>query len=485
MRIVVALGGNALLERGEVAEAQVQEKHVVAAVKALVPLVQDHDLLITHGNGPQVGLLALESERDPDLPHPYPFDVLGAQTQGMIGYFLLQAFENALPGQEVVSLVCQTMVDTNDPAFAHPTKFVGPVYDEEEAQRIVRLRGWAVRPDGQAWRRVVASPEPLVPLEMPTIRMLMTNGAIVICAGGGGIPVARGADGLLHGVEAVIDKDLTAVLMARELDADALLLLTDVASVELDFGTDSARPLHHTTPEALRAMTFPSGSMGPKVDAACRFVEATNRRAFIGRLDHAVELLDGRSGTVVGPASALPAEDRRRSQHDPLVRDRSIRTQVKEQSVTTTEQPSHRIVVGIDGSLSSVAALKWAMRQAHLIGSTVEAITTWEWPMAPAVGMMAPDGFDPKGDAQEVLEKVLAPERVGHEGVSIDSKIVGGPAELALVDASRGADLLVIGSRGHSELVSLLLGSVSEHCVSHAHCPVVVIRDGHNLNDDV
>ncbi len=296
---MVALGGNALLERGEVPEAEIQEKHVVAAVEALVPLARDHDLLITHGNGPQVGLLALESSGDPALPHPYPFDVLGAQTQGMIGYFLLQAFENAVPGQEVVSLVCQTLVDPNDPAFAHPTKFVGPVYSRAEGWRIAQLRGWDIRPDGHAWRRVVASPEPLLPVELPTIRMLVGNGAIVICSGGGGIPVQRGADGLLHGVEAVIDKDLTAVLMARELGADALLLLTDVANVETDFGTDQARPIFHTTPKDLRAQQFPAGSMGPKVDAACRFVEATGNRAYIGRLDDAACLLSGRSGTVV------------------------------------------------------------------------------------------------------------------------------------------------------------------------------------------
>ena len=301
---MVALGGNALLERGEVPEAEIQEKHVAAAVEALVPLARDHDLLVTHGNGPQVGLLALESARDPALPRPYPFDVLGAQTQGMIGYFLLQAFENALPGQEVVSLVCQTLVDPADPAFAHPTKFVGPVLTEAEGHRVAQLRGWDIRPDGNAWRRVVPSPEPLVPIEMPTIRMLVGNGAIVICSGGGGIPVCRGPDGLLHGVEAVIDKDLTAVLLARTIGADALLLLTDVANVETGFGTDHARPIFHTTPDALRTEQFPAGSMGPKVDAACRFVEATGHRAFIGRLDDAIGLLHGTSGTVVEPAHA-------------------------------------------------------------------------------------------------------------------------------------------------------------------------------------
>jgi carbamate kinase len=302
MRLVVALGGNALLERGEVPEAEIQEEHVAVAVQALAPLARDHSLVVTHGNGPQVGLLALESARDPVLPHPYSFDVLGAQTQGMIGYFLLQAFENALPGRQVVSLVCQTLVDPADPAFERPTKFVGPVYQEDEAHRIARRRGWAIGRDGTAWRRVVPSPEPQAPVELDTIGMLADAGAIVICSGGGGIPVSRGGDGLLHGVEAVIDKDLTASLLARELGADGLLLLTDVANLQLGFGTAEARPVGHTSPEALRAESFPAGSMGPKVDAACRFVEATGRRAMIGRLADAAALLGGTVGTTIEPA---------------------------------------------------------------------------------------------------------------------------------------------------------------------------------------
>ena len=217
MRLVVAVGGNALLERGEVPLAEIQEKHVEAAVAALAPLAHDHDMVVTHGNGPQVGLLANESAADPALPHPYPLDVLGAQTQGMIGYFLLQAFENALPGREVVSLVGQTEVAADDPAFEHPTKFVGPVYSEDEGHRIAARRGWQIRPDGTSWRRVVASPEPLAIVELPTIRPLVGDGAVVICAGGGGIPVLRDDDGRLRGAEAVIDKDLSASLLARDL----------------------------------------------------------------------------------------------------------------------------------------------------------------------------------------------------------------------------------------------------------------------------
>jgi carbamate kinase len=299
VRLVVALGGNALLRRGEVPSAEVQQKHVAAAAEALAPLARKHDLVITHGNGPQVGLLALESAQDPTLPRSYPFDALGAQTQGMVGYFLLQALENALPGQQVASLICQTLVDVDDEAFGHPTKFIGPVYDETEGKRVARLWGWVIRQDGASWRRVVPSPEPQALVELPTIRTLVGDAVVVICAGGGGIPVCRDAEGRLRGIEAVIDKDLTAALLARELGADALLLLTDVDAVEIGFGTGTARPIRHTTPAAMRTEVFPQGSMGPKVDAACRFVEATGRPAMIGRLEDAAELLTGKKGTVI------------------------------------------------------------------------------------------------------------------------------------------------------------------------------------------
>lgn len=311
MRIVAALGGNALLERGETPIAEIQEKHVLTAVEALAPIARDHDLVITHGNGPQVGLLALESASDPDLPHPYPFDVLGAQTQGMIGYFLLQALENALPGQVVASLICQTLVSSDDPAFQHPTKFVGPIYTEADGHRLARLRGWQVRRDGNSWRRVVASPEPVELVEMSTIRMLLGDGTVIICAGGGGIPVCRTADGLLRGVEAVVDKDLTAALLARELSADVLLFLTDVPEVESNFGTSSAQVIKSISPAALRELPFPAGSMGPKVEAACRFVEATGHRAVIGRLEDAVEMLQGSRGTNVRAERGQPTTEAR------------------------------------------------------------------------------------------------------------------------------------------------------------------------------
>lgn len=307
MLVVVAVGGNALLERGEAPLAETQEKNVAVAVRALAPLAADHDLVITYGNGPQVGLLANESSADPALPFPYSLDVLGAQTQGMIGYFLLQGFENALPGRQVASLICQTKVAADDPAFEQPTKFIGPVYPETEGRSVAGLRGWQIRQDGSAWRRVVASPEPLAIVELSTIRTLVADGAIVICIGGGGIPVLEDDDGHLHGAEAVIDKDLSAALLARDLGADALVILTDVASVETGFGTDAARPIGHTTPAALRALKFPAGSMGPKVEAACRFVEATGKPAMIGQLEDAADLVRGTRGTVVEPVSQ-PAE---------------------------------------------------------------------------------------------------------------------------------------------------------------------------------
>jgi carbamate kinase len=298
--LVVAVGGNALLERGEVPAAQIQEGHVAVAVGALAGLACDNELVITHGNGPQVGLLANESALDPDLPGPYPMDVLGAESQGMIGYFFLQALENALPGRKVVSLICQTEVDADDPAFHAPTKFVGPVYTRAVAEDLASRRGWQIREDGTSWRRVVPSPEPRAIVELGMIRVLVGDCAVVICSGGGGIPVVRGDDGSLRGAEAVIDKDLAAALLARELEAEALMLLTDVDGVEVGFGTPGATLIRHTTAAELRAGSFPAGSMGPKVEAACRFVETTGHPAMIGRLQDAVELLEGTRGTIIG-----------------------------------------------------------------------------------------------------------------------------------------------------------------------------------------
>jgi carbamate kinase len=299
VRVVGALGGNALLERGETPDASIQQHHILRAVEALAPLSRAHDLVITHGNGPQVGLLALESDQDPVLTRAYPLDVLGAQTQGMIGYWLAQALHNAVPTRAFAALVCQTVVRVDDPALAQPSKFVGQVYDQARAEKLAQERGWDIRRDGSAWRRVVPSPVPHEIVELAVIQRLLDGGTGVICAGGGGIPVVRGTDGRLHGIEAVIDKDRTAALLAELLGADALLLLTDVAAVEVGYGTPSARAIHHTSVAELRGYEFPAGSMGPKVEAACDFVQATGNMAAIGKLEDTPALLLGSTGTII------------------------------------------------------------------------------------------------------------------------------------------------------------------------------------------
>ncbi len=301
MRIVAALGGNALLERGEKPDADVQERHVDQAAAVLAPLARAHSLIITHGNGPQVGMLALESEQDHALSRPYPFDVLSAQTQGMIGYWLVRALREQLPGVLVGALISQTLVAAGDRAFANPTKFVGPGYDEPEARSLAAAHGWAIRADGQRWRRVVPSPEPVELLELPLILTLLEAGALVVCAGGGGIPVIAGDTGL-RGVDAVVDKDLTSALLACAVGADLLLLLTDVPAVIDGFGTPAARPIERATTAQLRGGGLPAGSMGPKVEAACRFVDATGKKAAIGRLDEAEAIFLGKAGTTVEPS---------------------------------------------------------------------------------------------------------------------------------------------------------------------------------------
>jgi carbamate kinase len=298
MRVVAALGGNALLRRGEPADAEVQRRHVADAARSLAELARDHELIVTHGNGPQVGLLALQSAAYSEIA-PYPFDVLGAESEGMIGYLLEQALRNEIPNRQVAALLTQVLVDPDDPAFKAPGKPIGPVYDEATGRRLAAERGWTVRSDGDRWRRVVASPEPQAIIELDTITTLVDLGVIVICAGGGGIPVVKNGAGRLHGVEAVIDKDLSAALLALELQADALLLLTDVEGVQLDYGTPSARPLHEATPAELAALDLPSGSMGPKAVAARRFVERGGQVAAIASLENARAALEGNAGTIV------------------------------------------------------------------------------------------------------------------------------------------------------------------------------------------
>ncbi|MRJ77502.1 carbamate kinase [Aeromicrobium sp. SMF47] len=303
MRIMVALGGNALLQRGQKPDAEVQEENVRRAVAALAPLSAQHELIVTHGNGPQVGVLALQSASDPNLTSPYPFDVLGAQTQGMIGYWLLQAMQNELPGRQVAAVINQTLVEAGDPAFDNPTKFVGEMYTEEEAKAVAAERGWVVKPDGSSgWRRVVGSPRPQRVVETRLIRKLLQSDAVVVCAGGGGVPVIRDEEGRLRGVEAVVDKDLTSSVLAEALDADFLIVATDVPQVMKDFGQPTEEPILRATPAGLRALDLPAGSMGPKVEAVCRFVELTGGAAAIGALDHTVQILAGESGTIVTPS---------------------------------------------------------------------------------------------------------------------------------------------------------------------------------------
>jgi carbamate kinase len=297
-RLVVALGGNALLRRGEPMTAEIQRSHAGEAMAAVAELAASHDVVLTHGNGPQVGLLALQALAYPDVP-AYPLDVLGAESEGMIGYVLEQELGNRLPGRAAVTVLTQVVVDPEDPAFQNPTKPIGPVYTEEQAKRLEVERGWSIARDGGHFRRVVPSPQPIRIVEISAIRMLVEAGAIVVCTGGGGIPVTMNGAGSLRGVEAVIDKDLAGELLARSLDADFLLMLTDVPAVMRDWGTAEEHPISRATSAELRTMQFANGSMGPKVDAACRFVEATGRRAAIGALEDASRIVAGEAGTVV------------------------------------------------------------------------------------------------------------------------------------------------------------------------------------------
>jgi carbamate kinase len=298
VRVVVALGGNALLERGEQPDAVIQRHHVQKAALALAKVASDHELVICHGNGPQIGMLALESAADPALTQPYPLDVLNGQTQGMIGYWLAQELRNAGVGRSIATVVTQTVVDRGDPAFGTATKFIGPVYEQAQAERLAAERGWQIAPDGRYWRRVVPSPQPVRIVEQEAARRLLDAGAVVICGGGGGIPVFDDGDQLV-GVEAVVDKDATAALIAREFGADRLLILTDVPAVMRDFGTPRAAPIERLSLADLAGASFPAGSMGPKI-AACRdFVIATGNACAIGALEDAAALLDGTAGTQI------------------------------------------------------------------------------------------------------------------------------------------------------------------------------------------
>jgi carbamate kinase len=299
MRIVVALGGNALLQRGEPLTAENQRRNIHIAAEALAPLAREHELIISHGNGPQVGLLALQGAAyRPD--EPYPLDILDAETEGMIGYLIEQELGNLLPPERsCATLLTQIEVDPKDPAFQHPSKPIGPIYSKEEAEGLAMARGWQVAADGKNYRRVVPSPQPKRICELKVIEKLVTQGVTVICAGGGGIPVIRREDGKLIGIEAVIDKDHASALLAIELKADALLMLTDVDGVYQDWDTPQTRLIRHTSPESIKRLSFAPGSMEPKVKAACAFVEKTGGIAGIGALKDAAAIIIGEAGSLI------------------------------------------------------------------------------------------------------------------------------------------------------------------------------------------
>jgi carbamate kinase len=296
---IVALGGNALLRRGEKWSAENQHAAARAAARILGPVSERARLVVTHGNGPQVGLLALKEDAYRE-GEPYPLDVLDAESGGQIGYVIELELDNAIDHQDTVALITRVLVDRDDPAFSEPTKFIGPGYERQRAEQLAGERGWTVKPDGEMWRRVVPSPEPREIIQLGAIDRLVESGFLVVCVGGGGVPVVA-VPGGHEGVEAVIDKDLASSLLAVGLDADLLVLATDVDAVYLDWGTPDQRAVARATPERLRAESFPGGSMGPKVEAICRFVEATGSRGAIGALENLAAIVDGVAGTQVSP----------------------------------------------------------------------------------------------------------------------------------------------------------------------------------------
>ena len=304
MRVVVALGGNALLRRGEPLTAENQRANARIACKALAPVALEHELVVSHGNGPQVGLLALQGSAYTEVD-PYPLDLLGAQTEGMIGYLIQQELGNELPfEQRLASLLTLIEVDPADPAFDDPTKPIGPIYSQADSERLAQEKGWAFKPDGDSYRRVVPSPLPKRIFGLEPLEWLLDQGCVVICAGGGGIPVrytdeSAPAGRQLVGVEAVVDKDIASALLAKDLRADALAIVTDVDAVYDEWGKPEQRAIRRATPEALGDAEFAAGSMGPKVKAACSFVEETGGFAVIGSIADTPALLRGEAGTVV------------------------------------------------------------------------------------------------------------------------------------------------------------------------------------------
>jgi carbamate kinase len=300
MLVVVSLGGNALLRRGQPMTAENQRANVRRAVTSVADVITaGHRIVISHGNGPQIGLLALQSAAC-QARQGYPLDVLGAETEGGIGYMIEQELETLLPKQQqVAALLTQIEVDPRDPAFQDPTKPIGPGYSKADAERTTASLGWVFKPDGDKYRRVVPSPKPRHIPDVSIVRILIDHGVIVICAGGGGIPVVRSPNGGLIGIEAVIDKDWASALLAQELGADFLLLLTETDAVYEGWGTPQKKPIKHASPERLRKYNFAEGSMGPKIEAACAFVEATGGSVGIGSLSDALAILQGKAGTLI------------------------------------------------------------------------------------------------------------------------------------------------------------------------------------------
>lgn len=299
--IVIALGGNALLARGETLSAENQYRNIAQIADVVADLSQHYQVVIVHGNGPQVGLLALQNQAYADAPS-WPLDVLVAETQGMLGYMIAQVLSARAGMPPVVTLLTRVEVDAADPAFRQPGKYIGPVWSPEEQSSLEARYGWQMKPDGKYVRRVVPSPRPQQILERQAISQMLADGNVVICAGGGGTPVVAGRGGY-QGVEAVIDKDLAASVLAQSLNAEALMILTDADAVYLDWGTPQARALHNASVDDLRPLAVPDGAMGPKAEAAIQFVEATGHRAYIGALRDAPAILRGEKGTQIAPAA--------------------------------------------------------------------------------------------------------------------------------------------------------------------------------------
>lgn len=303
MRIVVALGGNALLRRGEPMTADNQRANIRTATEQIAKVHSGNQLVIAHGNGPQVGLLSLQAAAYTQVS-AYPLDVLGAETEGMIGYIIEQELGNLLDFEvPFATLLTQVEVDPNDPAFQKPSKPIGPVYTKAEAEKLAAEKGWAIAPDGDKFRRVVASPRPKRIFEIRPIKWLLEKGSIVICAGGGGIPTMYGASGKLQGVEAVIDKDLCSALLAEQLESDLLVIATDVSAAFIDFGKPTQKAIAQAHPDEMEKLGFAAGSMGPKVQAACEFARHTGKTAVIGSLSDIEAIVQGKAGTRISTAT--------------------------------------------------------------------------------------------------------------------------------------------------------------------------------------